>query len=120
MRNREDPTERSQELTLAAGAASLLLSTAVNRVAKKRMREREATTAEEADHWAPTEVELQALRQRFIEYQALDEAARSSWRLSREHPTLELMVTAAKAAYRIVVFSAGSVVLYQFIMHGRV
>ena len=49
MRNREDPTQRAQELTRAAGASSLLLSTMVNRVADKRLREREATTAEEAE-----------------------------------------------------------------------
>lgn len=113
MRNREDPTQRAQELTRAAGAASLLLSTMV-----KRLREREATTAEEAERWTPTEAELQALRHRFIEYQALDAAGLSAWRPFREHWAVDLIGAAMKAVYRLVVFCAACVVIYQFIMLG--
>lgn len=119
MRNREDPTQRAQELTRAAGAASLLLSTMVNRVADKRLREREATTAEEAERWTPTEAELQALRHRFIEYQALDAAGLSAWRPFREHWAVDLIGAAMKAVYRLAVFCAACVVIYQFIMLGR-
>ena len=119
MPNREDPTQRAQKLTRAAGVASLLLSTIVDDVADKRLREREATTAEEAERWSPTEAELQALRHRFIEYQALDAAGLSAWRPFREHYAADLISVAIKAVYRLIVFCAACVVIYQFIMHGR-
>ena len=65
---------RAQQVTLAAGVASRRLSSVVDHVANKLLQWQAATTEEEEERWRPSDSELERLRLRYLEYQALEDA----------------------------------------------
>ncbi len=119
MGKQDDPTLGAQKLTLAAGAVSLQFSQIVYRVADKKLRQREAPSEEEGDSSSPTPSELEALRHRFLEYQALKAASESAWsNLRQPLPGLLMVAKFSMGVYRLTVFCAACVVLYQFVQRG--
>ena len=61
----------------------------------------------------PTESELTALRERYLEYRALEEESQLRWRaLSENSLFVEIATICVKAAYRITLFAAALAILW--------
>lgn len=103
--------QRAQHKTLASNQASLRLSAAANAVAERLL------AAQHGRGEGPTEAQLDELRRRHLEFEALDRAQREAWQLVRSNPLGEIAGTVATCAYRLTVFAAACVVLWRYFGH---
>lgn len=101
--------ERATRKTLAKAQASLRLSSAIDVVAERLL------AAQQGEGDGPTEAQLEALRRRHLEYEALDRAQRETWELARESPYEGIVSSISKYVYRLTLFTAACVVLWRWL-----
>jgi len=65
----------------------------------------------------PTETELTALRERYLEHRALEEESQLRWRLLSEAPRMEMAAICVKAVYRLTLFAAAVAILWTTVRH---
>ena len=68
----------------------------------------------------PTDDELKILRDRFVEYRALDYAQKEAWRPLRENdPSVNITLLICSGVYRVILFCAAVIVIFQFVQSLR-
>ena len=101
---------RAWRLGGASYVAARRLGDATDAVARKL----EAVHREVPGAPLPSEPEFQAVRDRYLENEALAKTSDSHWRVARNEHQGEIFRSVLLLAYRLVVFAAACSVLYHF------
>lgn len=101
---------------MQAGAASNITARRLGAALDRVVGKLEAQYEEVPDASGPTDIELAALRDRYLESKALDEHSQSLWRQVHDHPSAELVGIVLKILYRLTLFAAAVVILHRAIL----